>query len=94
MIVAGSAWVLVSLIKETYTPAILRQRAAKKRKDTDNEKWWSRFDDKQKFWPLLRMNLSRPFVMTVTEPICIFWDLYIALIYGILYLCFVVRHAR
>jgi hypothetical protein len=27
--------------------------------------------------------------MTVTEPICIFWDLYIALIYGILYLCFV-----
>jgi len=39
--------------------------------------------------PRLRINLSRPFVMTVTEPICIFWDLYIALIYGILYLCFV-----
>ncbi|KAK5168210.1 uncharacterized protein LTR77_006779 [Saxophila tyrrhenica] len=86
---AGVAWVLTSIIQETYAPAILRRRAAKKRKETGDDAWWSRYDEKLEFLPLLRINLSRPFVMTVTEPICIFWDLYIALIYGILYLCFV-----
>lgn len=35
------------------------------------------------------MNLSRPFVMAATEPICIFWNLYIGLIYAILYLSFI-----
>ncbi|EMC92111.1 hypothetical protein BAUCODRAFT_78487 [Baudoinia panamericana UAMH 10762] len=89
IIVAVVAWVVVSVCRETYAPAILRRRAAAKRKETGDERWWSRYDDKEEFWPLLRVNLSRPFVMTVTEPICIFWDLYIALVYGILYLCFV-----
>ncbi|KAK0261239.1 hypothetical protein LTS09_004503 [Friedmanniomyces endolithicus] len=89
VIVASVAWIVVSLIQETYAPAILRKRAAKKRKETGDERWWSRYDDKEEFWPLLKINLSRPFVMTVTEPICIFWDVYIALVYGILYLCFV-----
>ena len=69
MIVAGLAWGLVSLIKETYAPAILRKRAQRKRKETGDERWWSRYDEKLKFWPLLKVNLSRPFIMTVTEPI-------------------------
>ncbi|KAK5112729.1 hypothetical protein LTR62_003827 [Meristemomyces frigidus] len=89
VIVASVAWLVVSCVKETYAPAILRKRAAKKRKETNDERWWSRYDDKEEFLPLLRINLSRPFHMTVTEPICIFWDLYIALVYGVLYLCFV-----
>jgi multidrug resistance protein len=66
---ASVAWVTTSLIKETYAPAILRRRAAKKRKETGDDRWWSRYDDKLEFWPLLKVNLSRPFVMTVTEPI-------------------------
>ena len=91
VVVIGSsvAWVATSLIEETYTPSILRRRANKKRKETGDDRWWSRYEDKMAFWQLLRINLSRPFVMTVTEPICIFWDLYIALVYGVLYLCFV-----
>lgn len=89
IIVASVAWVAVSLIHETYAPALLRKRAAKKRKETGDDRWWSRYDEHIEFLPLLKINLSRPFVMTVTEPICIFWDIYIALIYGILYLCFV-----
>ena len=66
---ASVAWLMTSLIKETYSPAILRARAAKKRRETGDDRWWSRYDDKLEFWPLLKMNLSRPFVMTVTEPI-------------------------
>ncbi|KAK3678984.1 hypothetical protein LTR78_001437 [Recurvomyces mirabilis] len=89
VIVASVAWIVVSLVKETYAPAILRKRAAKKRKETNDERWWSRYDDKEELWPLLKLNLSRPFVMTVTEPILLFWDAYISLVYGVLYLCFV-----
>jgi len=69
LIAAGSAWIAVSLLHETYAPAILRSRAKKMRKETGDDRYFSRFDDKQDFWPLLRVNLSRPFLMMVTEPI-------------------------
>lgn len=69
MIVAGVAWVAVSFIQETYAPAILRKRATKRRKETGDERWWSRYDDKLEFWSLLAINLKRPFHMAVTEPI-------------------------
>jgi hypothetical protein len=89
VIVSGVAFIAILMIPETYAPAILRARAAKKRKETDDQRYWSRYDDKAAFLSLLKINLSRPFIMTFTEPILIFWDLYIALVYGILYLCFV-----
>ncbi|KAI5210893.1 MFS general substrate transporter [Aureobasidium subglaciale] len=89
MILAGVAFAFVAIVKETYGPALLRKRAAKMRKETGDERWWSRFDDKKAFFPLLKVNLSRPFVLMVTEPICIFWDVYVAIVYGTLYLSFV-----
>jgi multidrug resistance protein len=89
MIGAGTSWFMVFMIKETYAPAILRAKSAKKRKETDDNRWFSRYDDKKLFWPLLRENLYRPLSMAVSEPICIFWNVYIALVYGVLYLCFV-----
>lgn len=69
MILSGVALAMVVLVKETYAPAILRKKAARRRKETEDSRWWSRYDDKKEFWPLLKLNLSRPFVMTVTEPI-------------------------
>ena len=69
LIAAGFAWITVSAISETYTPTILRRRAARKRKETGDDRYWSRYDEKSKFWELLKINLSRPFHMTFTEPI-------------------------
>ncbi|KAF2267771.1 MFS general substrate transporter [Lojkania enalia] len=89
MIGSGVSFFMVLIIKETYAPAILRAKAAKKRKETGDHRWYSRYDDKKKFWPLLKENLVRPLSMSVKEPICIFWNVYIALVYGVLYLCFV-----
>ncbi|KAL0259748.1 hypothetical protein SLS55_005488 [Diplodia seriata] len=89
MCCSGASLVLMLFVKETYAPTLLRKRAAKRREETGNPRWWCRYDDKTAFWPLLKTNLSRPFVMAVTEPICIFWNLYIAIVYAILYLCFV-----
>ncbi len=89
MIGAAVSWFLVFSIPETYAPSLLRAKAIKRRKETQDDRWYSRYDDKRQFWPLLRENLTRPFSMAIFEPICIFWNLYIALVYGVLYLCFV-----
>lgn len=48
-----------------------------------------RYDQKLSVVDVLKVNLKRPFVLLFTEPILWFWDGYIAVIYGILYLCFV-----
>ncbi|KAI9888198.1 MAG: hypothetical protein M1820_010242 [Bogoriella megaspora] len=89
MIAAGVAFFFLAFIKESYAPAILRRKARLQRQSTDDDRWWSRYDEKKPLLELVRINLSRPFVMMVTEPICIFWDIYIAIVYAILYLCFV-----
>jgi hypothetical protein len=61
--------IMLLAMPETYAPTILRNRAAKLRKETDNVKWWSRYDEKRKLSDLLKTNLSRPFIMSFTEPI-------------------------
>ncbi|CAG8228203.1 unnamed protein product [Penicillium olsonii] len=89
MIMGGLSVVLLAFVKETYTPILLRKRAQKERADTNDPKWWSAYDNNLPFLSFCRINISRPIVMILTEPICIFWDSYVAVSYGILYLCFV-----
>ncbi|KAF8470818.1 major facilitator superfamily domain-containing protein [Kalaharituber pfeilii] len=96
---AGVAWLSGILIPETYAPILLKRKAAKIRTETGDERYRSRFCPKagdppiktgsRKFWQLIANNMKRPIIMGVTEPICIFWEVYIAIIYAILYLCFV-----
>ncbi|KAF7597521.1 hypothetical protein BBP40_003768 [Aspergillus hancockii] len=88
LILTGLALVLSMIMKETYGPVILQKKAARLRKETDDPRWWSRYDQKNSLGEILKVNLGRPFVMAATEPICIFWNIYIAIVYGILYLCF------
>lgn len=82
MIGGGAALIMMALISETYKPRLLQQMVKRKRKETDDNRWWSRYDVRVGFGELMRVNLSRPFVMAVKEPICIFWNVYIAIIYG------------
>jgi hypothetical protein len=89
MILGGIAWIVTAVMKETYAPAILQKMAAERRRETGDDRWWCRYDVKVSITRSLKINLSRPFVLTLTEPILWFWDLYIAVVYGILYLCFV-----
>lgn len=49
---AGVAWVTVSLVQETYGPAIRRRRASKRRKESSDERWYSGYDEKLEFLPL------------------------------------------
>lgn len=89
VIMGGVSFVMMSCIRETYIPALLQQKAKKMRKQTDEKKYWSRYDVRVGFGELMKVNLSRPFIMAVKEPICIFWNVYMGIVYGILYLCFV-----
>lgn len=89
MIIAGVSIFLLATVKETYAPTILQRMAAKRRKETDDDRWWCSYDQKVSTLNLLKINLSRPFILSFTEPILWFFNIWISLIYGILYLCFV-----
>jgi hypothetical protein len=69
LILSGVAFGFACLMKETYSPIILQKKAARLRKETDDDRWWSRYDQKASLVELLKVNLSRPFVMAVAEPI-------------------------
>jgi MFS family permease len=84
LILGGVALLLMVLVKETYAPALLREKARKVRKEKDEPRWWSRYDQKASLYVLLKVNLSRPFIMTLTEPI---WY-----VYPIIYLLFWLIH--
>ncbi|KAF3025023.1 hypothetical protein E8E14_014287 [Neopestalotiopsis sp. 37M] len=89
LILAGAGTLTMFTTKETYAPIILQKKAARFRKENDDERWWSRYDNKISTMELVKVNLGRPFVLFFTEPILWFFNLWISLIYGILYLCFV-----
>lgn len=69
MMMGGLALVLVGSVEETYAPVLLRRRAARKRQETGNSKWWSPHDTHLPFLSFLKTNISRPFTMLLTEPI-------------------------
>lgn len=69
MIMGALSFILLALVKETYTPILLRKRAQRKREDTNDSKWWSPYDNHLPFLAFCRINISRPIVMILTEPI-------------------------
>ena len=69
MAITGLGFIFMCILKETYTPVLLRKKAKLRREEQADDRYWSRYDSKIKFWPLLKVNLSRPFVMLFTEPI-------------------------
>ncbi|KAI0554846.1 major facilitator superfamily domain-containing protein [Xylaria curta] len=89
LILAGAATISVCFTKETYAPTILKAKAARMRKETNDERWWTRYDLNIAPLEIVKLNLTRPFILFFTEPILWFFNLWISIIYGILYLCFV-----
>ncbi|KAE8554993.1 hypothetical protein EYB25_003540 [Talaromyces marneffei] len=74
---------------ETYTPLLLRQKAAKARKE-GNPKARSQYDGQvSSFKDVMRMYLVRGFVLLGTQPILQAITLYQGFVYGLTYLFFV-----
>jgi DHA1 family multidrug resistance protein-like MFS transporter len=74
-------------LEETYPPVILVQKAAELRRRTKN---WGIHAKQEEieidFRELLTKNFSRPMRLLVTEPIVLLLSIYMAFIYGLLYL--------
>jgi MFS family permease len=76
LIVGAVAVLLMATVKETYAPAILKRKAARMRKDMDDPRWWCQYDQKVSSLHLIRVNLSRPFILLATEPILWFMNIW------------------
>jgi MFS family permease len=77
MILGGAAALMLATVKETYAPTLLKRKAARMRRETGDVRWWCRFDQRISTLHLLKLNLSRPFVLAATEPILWFFNIWL-----------------
>ncbi|KAI9034918.1 MFS transporter [Aspergillus affinis] len=90
-LIASAFFGLIALfvVPETYGPVLLQKRAARLRIETNNLGHHSYLDlHKPKMSDIVTKYLFRPFQMLVQEPILVAMTIYLALVYGILYLFF------
>ncbi|KAF7587889.1 hypothetical protein BBP40_006595 [Aspergillus hancockii] len=74
-------------LRETYAPKILRTRAEKIRKETGDASYQTEAERQNKTLPeVLRTALIRPFRLLTTQPIVQALAVYMAYVYGVLYL--------
>lgn len=74
-------------LEETYPPIVLVNKAAELRRRTKNWGIHAKQEEVEiNLRELLEKNLSRPIRMLFTEPIVLFLSIYMAFIYGLLYL--------
>lgn len=77
------------IVQESFAPVLLQRRASKMRFETRNWALHAKADESPvDFKVLLEKYCLRPFQMLVMEPILLLITVYMALIYGILYLFF------
>ncbi|KAL2354070.1 major facilitator superfamily domain-containing protein [Cryomyces antarcticus] len=90
-IFTGSLWLIGTLlIPETYPPVLLRKRAAKLCKMT-GKVYRSKGDIDQgptTLGKVMKTTLSRPWILLFREPIVLLLSIYMAIVYGTLYMLF------
>ncbi|KAH7329148.1 major facilitator superfamily transporter [Stachybotrys elegans] len=90
-IFTGIVWIVgASTCPETYAPVLLRRRAAKLSKLT-GKTYISKLDEGKppvRLTTQFKIALSRPWIMLLKEPIVFFISIYMAIIYGTLFMCF------
>ncbi|KAJ9663758.1 hypothetical protein H2201_005479 [Coniosporium apollinis] len=90
-IFAGFMWIFAVLfVPETYAPVLLRKRALKLTQMT-GKVYLSKSDaDRGKVTPgeALKTSLMRPWILLFQEPIVLILSIYMAIIYGTLYMLF------
>ncbi|KAK9457357.1 major facilitator superfamily domain-containing protein [Dipodascopsis uninucleata] len=89
MAFAGVMFILVILIPETYAPVILKTRAKKLRKQTGNPMIMTEQERyKAPLSEIIQTVLVRPVMLIMTEPVLNLMNLYIVMIYSLLYAFF------
>lgn len=88
-IFTGGAFVLILIfLKETRGSIILIRRAARMRKQTGDSRYRARAEEEQRasIPVLIRNSLTRPLVFLITEPIVTSFSLWIAFVWGFMYM--------
>lgn len=80
LILTGAAVLIMATVSETYVPQILKQKAARRRKEEEDERYWCQYDSKKSTAALMKVNLSRPFILSFTEPILWFFNIWCVLL--------------
>ncbi|KAI5957213.1 FLR1 [Candida jiufengensis] len=94
MALLSSSFIFLAFtLPETYAPKLLTNRAKRLRRLTGNDKIISESElqhmtNKQTTSQILSKLLWRPFEITIKEPVVLLIDIYIALVYSIMYLFF------
>ncbi|KAF8657569.1 hypothetical protein AX14_007857, partial [Amanita brunnescens Koide BX004] len=80
---------LLTLVPETYVPAIIRRKVARLRSKTGESRYWSEYDQNEHNLPraILR-SIYVPFQLLLTDRMALLLDTWTALLLGILYLAF------
>lgn len=90
-IFTGVLWIIGSLtIPETYAPVLLQNRAKALSKQT-GKVYRSKIEidrGKQSLGQSFKIALSRPWILLIKEPIVLLLSIYMAIIYGTLYMMF------
>jgi multidrug resistance protein len=89
-IFTGVVWIVgIFFLPETYSPVLLRERANKLSKITGRV-YRSKYEETKvtKLSELFKTALSRPWLLLFREPIVFLLSLYMAIIYGTLYMLF------
>ncbi|KAF2138166.1 uncharacterized protein K452DRAFT_95987 [Aplosporella prunicola CBS 121167] len=73
-------------LQETYAPVLLKRKAAKLRRETGNEKLRTEFDSEKTLGNVLRTAFFRPFRLLGTQLIIQALAVYMAFLYGLMYL--------
>jgi hypothetical protein len=79
---------MMIFLRETYAPRILELKARRLRKETGNPNLRSKMDSGLNPKTHLIRSIVRPMKMLIFSPIVLFLSLYMALVYGYLYLLF------
>ncbi|KAK2729739.1 MFS multidrug transporter [Colletotrichum kahawae] len=79
----------IMTVPETYRPTLLRKKAMTRRVEEGDHRYWSDFDDTVPILRRIRTSISRPFILSFTEPVLMFWNIYISVIYAIVQLAYV-----
>ncbi|EKM57361.1 uncharacterized protein PHACADRAFT_208445 [Phanerochaete carnosa HHB-10118-sp] len=80
---------LTLFLPETSADALLYRRATRLRRITGDNRFKSEGEievEHMTVGDIAMMHLVRPFILMFVEPIVAFWNIYIALVYGILYI--------
>ncbi|TXT08865.1 hypothetical protein VHUM_02993 [Vanrija humicola] len=81
--------VVIFTVPETYGPVILAKKAARLRKETGDDRWYAPIERRDTSAKQLVSNiLLKPFIMLAKEPILLAVTIYMAFVYGVIYLLF------